>query len=73
MHFADFTEAEAAAYVATGEPLEVAGSFTIDGYGGAFIKGIEGDPHNVVGISLPLLRSLASDLGVFWPDLWTNS
>ncbi|MST49179.1 nucleoside triphosphate pyrophosphatase [Mobiluncus porci] len=73
VHFADFTEAEAAAYVATGEPLEVAGSFTIDGYGGAFIKGIEGDPHNVVGISLPLLRSLASDLGVFWPDLWTNS
>ena len=70
VHFADFSEAEARAYVASGEPLEVAGSFTIDGLGGAFISGIEGDPHNVIGISLPLLRKLAGELGIFWPSLW---
>lgn len=73
VHFATFTPAEASAYVATGEPLEVAGSFTIDGLGGAFISGIEGDYHNVVGISLPLLRSLVTDLGVTWTDLWSLS
>ena len=71
VHFADFSEAEARAYVASGEPLEVAGSFTIDGLGGAFISGIEGDPHNVIGISLPLLRKLAGELGIFWPSLWS--
>lgn len=70
VHFEEFSDAEAAAYVDTGEPLEVAGSFTIDGLGGAFIRGIEGDPHNVVGISLPCLRRLLGELGVFWPDLW---
>lgn len=71
VHFTDFSEAEARAYVASGEPLEVAGSFTIDGLGGAFISGIEGDPHNVIGISLPLLRKLAGELGIFWPSLWS--
>ena len=71
VHFADFSEAEARAYVSSGEPLEVAGSFTIDGLGGAFISGIEGDPHNVIGISLPLLRKLAGELGIFWPSLWS--
>ena len=70
--FAEFSHAEAQAYVDSGEPLEVAGSFTIDGLGGAFIRGIEGDPHNVVGISLPLLRRLAQRLEVFWPDLWAG-
>lgn len=70
VHFEDFSPEEAAAYVATGEPLEVAGSFTIDGLGGAFVRGIEGDVHNVVGISLPRLRRLFRKLGVFWPDLW---
>ena len=70
VHFADFSEAEARAYVSSGEPLEVAGSFTIAGLGGAFISGIEGDPHNVIGISLPLLRKLAGELGIFWPSLW---
>lgn len=70
VHFANFSEAEARAYVSSGEPLEVAGSFTIDGLGGAFISGIEGDPHNVIGISLPLLRKLAGELGIFWPSLW---
>lgn len=70
--FAEFSHAEAQAYVDSGEPLEVAGSFTIDGLGGAFIRRIEGDPHNVVGISLPLLRRLAQRLEVFWPDLWAG-
>ncbi len=71
VHFADVTDAEIDAYVATGEPLHVAGAFTLDGYGGAFVRGIEGDPHNVVGISLPLLRLLVADVGVEWTSLWT--
>ena len=48
----------------------MAGAFTIDGLGGAFIRGIEGDHHTVVGVSLPLLRDLVGDLGVRWTDLW---
>ena len=72
VHFADLTDAEIAAYVATGEPLEVAGAFTIDGLGGAFVSGIEGDHHNVVGISLPLLRTLLRGLGIAWPSLWAR-
>ena len=70
VHFADLSDAEIYAYVATGEPLQVAGAFTVDGLGGAFVTGIEGDYHNVVGISLPLLRDLLADLDVAWPDLW---
>jgi septum formation protein len=70
VHFASVSDAEIQAYVATGEPLEVAGGFTIDGLGAAFITGIEGDPHNVVGISLPLLRTMLADLGISWPSLW---
>ncbi|MEK0306099.1 Maf family protein [Bifidobacterium favimelis] len=70
VRFADYTDAEAEAYVATGEPLEVAGSFTLEGYGAAFIEGVEGDPHGVLGISLPLVRRLAADLGIAWEDLW---
>jgi septum formation protein len=72
VHFAHLTDAEISAYVATGEPLEVAGAFTVDGLGGAFVAGIEGDHHNVVGISLPLLRSLLAGLGIAWPSLWTG-
>ena len=72
VHFADVTDAEIDAYVATGEPLEVAGAFTIDGLGGAFISAIEGDHHNVVGLSLPLLRELVLELGHAWPSLWTG-
>ncbi|CAM2815520.1 nucleoside triphosphate pyrophosphatase [Actinomyces slackii] len=64
------SEQEIDAYVASGEPLWCAGAFTIDGLGGAFIEGIEGDPHAVVGISLPLLRRLLGDLGIVWTDLW---
>jgi len=69
--FADLSDEEIDAYVATGEPLQVAGAFTIDGLGGAFITGIEGDYHNVVGLSLPLLRDLVGDLGIAWTDLWS--
>lgn len=68
--FADLTEAEIEAYVATGEPQRVAGGFTIDGFGGPFVSRVEGDPHNVVGISLPLLRAMLADLGIAWTDLW---
>lgn len=70
VHFAELSDAEIDAYVASGEPLGVAGAFTIDGLGGAFITGIEGDPHTVVGIGLPLLREIMSELGVAWHDLW---
>lgn len=72
VHFADIGDAEIEAYVATGEPLHVAGAFTIDGLGGAFVERIEGDHHNVVGLSLPVLRSLVRQLGHSWPDLWTR-
>lgn len=73
VHFADLTDAEIEAYVATGEPLRVAGAFTIDGLGGAFVEGIEGDPHTVVGLSLPLLRRMLADFGLSVIDLWNES
>ena len=72
VHFADVTDDEVAAYVASGEPLHVAGAFTVDGLGGAFVRGIEGDHHNVVGVSLPLLRELLAELGRSWTDLWAR-
>ena len=71
VHFADLDDAEIEAYVATGEPLHVAGAFTIDGLGGPFVERIEGDHHGVVGLSLPLLRTLAAQVGVRLTDLWT--
>lgn len=70
VHFADISDAEILAYVDTGEPLQVAGAFTLDGLGGAFVRRIEGDPHTVVGISLPVLRTMLLGLGVEWTDLW---
>jgi len=70
VHFADVSDAEVEAYVASGEPLHVAGAFTIDGLGGAFVRGIEGDPHCVVGVSLPALREMVIELGHRWTDLW---
>ncbi|MEO8827648.1 Maf family protein [Lapillicoccus sp.] len=69
VRFADLSDAEIDAYVATGEPLNVAGAFTVDGLGGAFVSGIEGDHHNVVGLSLPLLRELLGQIGIAWFDL----
>lgn len=72
VHFADVTDEEIAAYVATGEPLHVAGAFTVDGLGGGFVTRIEGDHHNVVGVSLPLVRGLVRELGHQWTDLWAR-
>lgn len=72
VHFADVNDEEIAAYVGTGEPLAVAGAFTLDGLGGPFVRGVDGDPHNVVGLSLPLLRDLLGELGVRWTDLWSR-
>lgn len=68
---ADVTDAEIDAYVASGEPLFVAGAFTVDSLGGAFITRVEGDPSTVVGMSLSTVRALAAELGVVWTDLWT--
>ncbi|GAA2130875.1 Maf family protein [Kitasatospora kazusensis] len=64
-------DAEVAAYIATGEPLHVAGAFTLDGRSAPFVDGIDGDPGNVIGLSLPLLRRLLADLGIRLTDLWT--
>ena len=68
--FADISDEEITAYVATGEPLKVAGAFTIDGIGGAFIERIEGDAHTVVGLSLGVLRGLAKELSAEYTSLW---
>lgn len=73
VRFQQVTEAEIAAYVATGEPLQVAGGFTIDGIGGAFIKEIVGDYHTVVGLSLAALRDLSGELGVSYQTLWDKA
>ncbi len=73
VHLGSMTDAEMDAYLATGEPLEVAGGFTLDGLGGAFVEGVEGDPSNVVGISLPGLRSLLGSWGISWTDLWETA
>jgi len=70
--FADITDAEIDAYIATGEPLHVAGAFTIDSLGGPFIESIVGDPHTVVGLSLPALRNLVRSFGIDWTDLWNR-
>ncbi len=72
VHFADVTETEIEAYIATGEPLKVAGAFTIDSLGGAFIDRIVGDPHTVVGLSLPALRNLVRSFNIEWTDLWNR-
>jgi septum formation protein len=64
------TDAEIAAYVASGEPLQLAGAFSIDGRGAAFVDGIDGDPGNVIGLSLPLLRRLLAELDIAITDLW---
>jgi septum formation protein len=68
--FSKLSDQEIADYVATGEPLKVAGAFTIDGLGGAFIDRIEGDSHTVVGLSLKVLRELAAGFGVHYPSFW---
>jgi septum formation protein len=70
VRFAEPTDAEIDAYVSTGEPLEVAGGFTIDGRGAPFVAGIDGNPGNVIGLSLPRLRTLLGALGIAITDLW---
>ncbi|WP_018101030.1 MULTISPECIES: nucleoside triphosphate pyrophosphatase [unclassified Streptomyces] len=70
VNFGEPTDAEIAAYVASGEPLHVAGAFTLDGRSAPFVDSIEGDPGNVIGLSLPLLRRLLGELGVEITDLW---
>ncbi|WP_026919203.1 Maf family protein [Gordonia shandongensis] len=69
--FADVSNEVIDRYAATGEPLEVAGGFTLDGLGGWLIDGVDGDPSSVIGISLPLVRSLLDEVGVDVTDLWT--
>lgn len=69
----DVTDAELAAYIDSGEPLHVAGAFTVDSLGGPFITRVEGDPSTVVGMSLSTLRRLARELDVVWTDLWSQS
>ncbi|MGW2472016.1 Maf family protein [Streptomyces sp. NPDC001665] len=71
VHFGEPSDAEIAAYVASGEPLHVAGAFTLDGRSAPFVDSIEGDPGNVIGLSLPLLRRLLAELGIQVTDLWT--
>ena len=73
VHFADPTDADLQAYVASGEPLRVAGGFTLDGLGGWFVDGIDGDPSNVIGLSLPLTRALLSRAGLSIAELWASN
>lgn len=72
VQFGDMTDDEIIDYVKTGEPLQVAGAFTIDGLGGPFVDRIDGDPGTVVGLSLPLLRRLLTVFGVRVADLWAR-
>ncbi len=69
----ELSEKEMDAYLATGEPLHVAGGFTLDSLGGAFVQKVKGDPSNVIGISLPTLRRLVNECGLTWTDLWSQS
>jgi septum formation protein len=70
VRFGSPSPAELDAYIATSEPLAMAGAFSLDGLGGAFVEGIDGDAGNVIGLSLPLLRRLLTDFGVAITDLW---
>src|SRR3954452_1282367 len=72
VRFAALSDDEIEAYVGSGEPLRVAGAFTIDGLGSAYVSGISGDPHNVVGISVPLLRLMFDELGFVWHEFWDH-
>lgn len=72
VHFMEMSAGEIETYIATGEPLQCAGSFTIDGYGGAFIRKVDGDPHTVVGLSISTLRALLGQANVAITELWTG-
>jgi septum formation protein len=71
VHFGNPSDAEIDQYVASGEPLQVAGAFTLDGKAAPFIDGIEGDASNVIGLSLPTLQRLLAELGVGITELWS--
>lgn len=73
VHFGTPTDSDLEAYLASGEPLRVAGAFTLDGLGGWFIDGVDGDPSTVIGVSLPLLRSLLARCGLSVTDLWAGN
>lgn len=70
LRFGDYSDQDIERYIATGEPLQVAGSFTLEGLGGAFIDSVIGDPHGIIGLSLPLVRRMAARLGYDWTDFW---
>lgn len=70
IRFGSPTETELAAYIASGEPMAMAGGFSIDGRGAAFVDGIDGDPSAVIGLSLPLLRRMLAEVGLAITDLW---
>jgi septum formation protein len=72
VRFGVTTEAELDAYLSTGEAMSVAGAFTLDGRSAPFIDGVDGDPGNVIGLSLPLFRSLLAQLGIAITDLWAR-
>ena len=71
MHFGQPSRDELSAYLETQEPMNVAGAFTLDGFGGWFIDRIDGDPSNVIGISLPLVRRMIDSTGISVANLWT--
>jgi septum formation protein len=71
--FADTTDQEIEAYLSSGEALAAAGAFTLDGRSAPFVDGVEGDPSNVIGLSLPLLRGLLAELGIAVTDLWREA
>ncbi|HKV18331.1 MAG TPA: Maf family protein, partial [Mycobacterium sp.] len=73
VRFGTPTDEELTAYLATGESLRVAGAFTIDGLGGWFVDGIDGDPSNVIGLSLPTMRRLFTRVGLSVGNLWADN
>ena len=73
VRFGTPSDGEVAAYVASGEPMTLAGAFSIDGRGAPFVEGIDGDPGNVIGLCLPLLRRMLADVGVAITDLWREA
>jgi septum formation protein len=73
IRFGSPSEPELAAYIASGEPMAMAGGFSLDGLGAAFVESIDGDASNVIGLSLPLLRRMLADLGVIITDLWRKA
>lgn len=72
VRFGVISDEELGAYLSTGEAMEVAGAFTLDGRSAPFVDGVDGDPGNVIGLSLPLFRSLLSRLGISVTDLWDS-